>query len=229
MNSLGRLDASAFGSSRGGHFRLHEPYGPDFAWTLIRKNGSSSMVNFLESRVPEAKEPKIRRLANISRFFGVDSQEAANAPSRVLILRDPMERLQSLFINKFIHAHAVGRQISDIAKEAQKLTGQDWTEIGWEEFCLAYVLHPEASDPHLRRQSDHCGPIDYNAVAMIDSMPELMNRVVGKTLSGQWFRERTNSSPMSYRMQIRSSRHLRANLENFYSSDYELLGLVEWR
>jgi len=215
---VGVIDVPPEGGPNYGHFRYSAP-NVDFSWTLIRKNASSTMVGWLAQKAKG--EGGSQRLEKI-REFRVDSAGAEMSPNKILILRDPIERAVSTWLNKF--ASQTVRKRGHIHEEAEKITGIPAWDMGFEDFVLGYVSSGLATDVHLNSQRSHLGNISYNRVIHPTALGELMSLILGSRQESQFFQFPKNSTSRSPKPHMPVV-VVRA-LQEFYQDDYELLESV---
>lgn len=202
-----------------GHFRFQDA-NVDFSWTLIRKNASSTMVGWLgqKARVVQSGSQRLEKIME----FRVDSAHADMSKNKILILRDPVERAVSTWLNKFARPTVKGKD--HIHEEAEKITGVPARDLNFEKFVLGYVTSGLASDVHLNSQRSHLGNIRYNRVIHPSGLWNLMYLILGSEQESEYFRTHRNSTlgtpkPDMSRVVVRA-------LEKFYQEDYELLESV---
>lgn len=215
-----------FGSAQSGHFRYQDEE-VDFSWTLIRKNANSAFIQFLNESTGLKQRPGSPRWELASKYFAASPDHAARSLNTVLVLRDPLDRLKSLFLNKFVDLPAVGRHPGDIGRDACRVTGFDLPDITWEVFVRDYALTPEARDPHVKKQALHLGPLNYNRVVMLESLSELMIELLGQRIGSRYFASKVNPTKSSTGT-LNSSAEMIRDVEDWYRLDYELLDSVKW-
>ena len=196
----------------------------DFATPIIRKNASSALVRFLRSLLGDDSSTRASRL-EILKLFSSNHEEAATARDRLLILRDPVERVRSVYQNKFVDLVGDGKQPGDIGLEAERITGRSARDFDWESFVFEYVLSGKAVDPHFKPQVAHLGSISYNRVVLLEALPIAMANIIGPELAQVFFARKFNESHGAEEL---ASQQATGALREFYAADYELLDAVEW-
>jgi hypothetical protein len=164
--------------------------GNDFlAYCYIRKNACTAFKNLFLDKSPwrrlvwRKRNPGIKLL---NRFHRLTTQKAQQATKRVMVYRDPVARLTSLYCNKFVHQ----KDCDDIFANYQMLTGKDPGEATFRSLVNSYVKRVcdgDEIDCHLYTQASHLMPIDYNAVICIDSLYASMSKLLGTDIGNQYF------------------------------------------
>lgn len=213
------------GSKADRHFRFRQ-FEFDFAYSLIRKNASSAFVRFF-GQAAGARATGLSRLRIPRRYWEVEASDAAKSPNVIVVLRDPMDRLMSLYVNKFIELPSQGKHPGDIAVDAERILGVTFDNIDFKQIILDYATNPEATDEHLRPQSEHLVSFNYNCVVTIDSVHPLMRSILGDRLAERFFQRKVNSS--SWRdVDLGGSPAVVSAVESKYASDFALLESIEW-
>ena len=144
-----------------------------------------------------------------------------NSDIAVLVYRDPVERLVSLFANKFVERS----DSADLAKKYEQTTGHSASRATLEDFVFRYLsragrLRP---DPHLRRRGDHLTGLLYCAIPL-RRVHEDMKILVGPALADEYFARPVNaaSSP-----KVTPSDDAVRLIRKVYAADIELLKRIE--
>lgn len=143
------------------------------------------------------------------------------AKERILIVRHPVERIQSLFVNKFIQRIGNG----GIFKSYRLVTGRDPETASFREFVNEYVsrLGDVRLDPHTWPQHWHLCPIVYNRVFRLQDLAESMAEIVGKEMADTYFRDRVNPS-VDFDLEIDAE--TRDRISSIYSEDFRIIDRI---
>ena len=144
------------------------------------------------------------------------------ADSRIVVVRDPVSRISSLFSNKFIQR----RGHSDIFESYRAVTGRDPAAATFRDFVLNYVsrLGEIRLDPHVWPQAWHLCPVTYDHVIELEDLCEGMARLVGPDLAESYFGEKTNSAPAE---NIDIDDETRSRIDEIYAEDFRMMSRIE--
>lgn len=134
-------------------------------YTYIRKNACSSFKALMLDRAREKSGSEMARLAE---FLCADPQEYAS--SSVFIYRDPVERLVSAFVNKFV-------QISgnkDVFNNFEERTGNKAETATFREVVDYVGGGFPGIDPHFWPQKSHLADIEYRHAIDIGMLSAFM-------------------------------------------------------
>jgi hypothetical protein len=177
-------------SNKGRNHFIIEINGISFAYCYIRKNACSA---FKDLFMHESVHPMDKRsaLANMISYHSCNLEQVALADFRIVILRDPISRVASVFQNKF--AQQLG--FSDIFKNYNKITGLNPRLATFNDFIFNYLDNEILSlDVHLHPQISHLYPIIYNASCEIKSLYNMADNIFGSTVADKYFKVERNKS-----------------------------------
>lgn len=200
------------------HFRFAVD-GRRFAYCRIRKNGCSAMQQFIIETSPHKIGASESGYQFLRKHHSVPTIKALrSAERRILIFRDPVERIQSLFVNKFLQrSGAVG-----IFRSYRAVTGRDPTEASFQDFITNYVarLGDVPLDPHVWPQHWHLCPVVYDHVFSLHALTEGMAQIIGQEAAARYFRRKVNTSPET---DLDISADIRATLSTIYAEDFRMI------
>lgn len=222
-------------------------------YTYIRNNACSSFKNFFrwgsEYELGRGKET----LREMGRYHLVrDYKVAESADYRIFVYRDPVERMVSLYKNKFIQ----GSGAEGMHRDYYALTGERAEDASFLDFITKYVSNvgrEEKLNPHVLPQSWHLMPICYNAAIHIKKLGEEMKFLVGENASKEIFSSPYNSTSIKknvffgggegikayrYKEYLKTdgvypsleslvTEKIRRKIVEVYSDDYEMIGGVK--
>lgn len=166
------------------------------AYCYIRKNACTAFKNLFLDKSPwrplvwSKRNPGIKLL---NRFHRLTIAKAQEAGLRIVVYRDPITRLTSLYRNKFIHQ----KDCDDIFANYQLLTGEDPSRASFRSLVNSYamrVCNGDEIDCHLYTQASHLMPINYNAAICIDNLHTSMTKLLGPRIGNQYFSIPANQS-----------------------------------
>lgn len=190
-----------------------------FVYCRIRKNGCSAIQQFIVKTSPHRESDRGGGFAFLRRHHAVRSKKALiSADHRILVFRDPVDRIRSLFVNKFIQRRA----FADIFKSFKAVTGMDPETVTFPDFVLNYVsrLGEVPLDPHVWPQHWHLCNIVYDLVFPLCDMSEKMAEIVGPELAKQYFQEKVNPSP---EIELDVDANMRSRLSEIYAEDFRMI------
>lgn len=231
--------------------RLHytlDVGGTTIAYCYIRKNASTAFKLMFLRESPHEKLPDEDSGAFLVRCHKAWTGQVKAAAHRVVILRDPYERMSSLYLNKFVQM----RNHEPMMDSYWKATGRDPAVASFTDFVRHYLTEPlPGLDPHVRTQASHLSPVTYNAAFRIEDLSSGLASILGPDLAGKYFAEKANAfptagaaariSPSMPASELRAalaagqridhrdlySRRLASRLRTIYRDDYELLGMMK--
>jgi len=198
------------------HFVLN---GTRFVYCRIRKNGCSAMQRLIIQSSPHKQEASESEYGFLQRRHGIRRMKVVRlADRRILIVRDPIERIRSLYTNKFVQR--IGN--SDIFRNYFSVTGEDPRNSTFRDFVRNYVsqLGDVRLDPHVWPQSWHLCPVLYDHVIELSELFEGMSQVIGTDLAREFFCEKVNSSPET---DLVTDDETYARLASIYAEDMRLI------
>ena len=181
------------------------------------------MQRFIVETSPHDRDPGESEYRFLQRHHGVRKMKVVRfADSRIVIVRDPVRRIISLFSNKFVQR----RGNSDIFESYRTVTGQDPAYATFRDFVLNYVsrLGEIRLDPHIWPQAWHLCPVSYDRVIELENLCEGMARLVGPDLAETYFRVKTNSAPVE---DIDIDRETRSRIDEIYADDFRMLHRIK--
>jgi sulfotransferase famil protein len=188
----------------------------------IRKNGCSAMQRFVIETSPFRDGDKSNNFRFIRRYHAVRSQKGlAAADHRILIVRDPVERIRSVFINKFVQR----QDCDDILRSYRVVTGADPFGATFEGFVLDYVSKLGAAplDPHVWPQHWHLCNILYDRVFLLSALQEGMSQIIGMEMAARFFARKVNPSP---EVHLDMSCEIRERISAIYADDFRMLARI---
>jgi hypothetical protein len=176
---------------------LHFPFranGKRILYAYIRKNACSSFKRLIVSRSPhKEKRPDFATsLAFLQRFHAErGGGDGAGYDHTIFVVRDPAERLVSVYNNKFVQrdGHA------DIFANYAAVTGEDPDTASFHDFMTRYVGRPfETLDQHVRPQAENLRPAVYTDAILLDELHARMTGIVGPRMADRFFLHKINST-----------------------------------
>ena len=236
---------------RGAHFALDTTRGR-LVYSYIRKNASSAFKVYL-SRHPgpwvALRRRLVRRnphrLADIA-HLRVDRDGDLNGfDGGLFVYRDPLERMVSLYINKFVHSLAAGGAKASY----RRITGKAPEEASFRDF-LDYLEAPFAElDVHCYPQKAHLLDIPYRHCLPLKQLEGGMAPLIGAGEAATFFGAPKNPSDRGGReaegflgdipageLRVRRlklkpanllDRDARAALERRFAQDVEMVAAIE--
>ena len=171
------------------HFAF-EVSGRRVVYAYIRKNACTSFKRFLLAHAGASEMPQgVKPIWVISdRFRAEYLRDFVRADRTMFVHRDPIDRIVSLYKNKFIQ----GRKAIDIHREYEDVTGETADEATFETFVLRYL--PAARDPHTWSQRSHLYPSVYTDAVPIESLNDALRDILSPEVADEHFTRPANAS-----------------------------------
>lgn len=178
-----------------------------FGYTYIRKNGCSSFKELLGYS-------RHTNIVEILRTHALARDEAVD--HLIFVYRDPIERMKSLFQNKFIDKD--GHE--DITRAFnQSMPGAELT------FSNFLTFAQRGIDPHCWTQTSHLLARKYtNAIELKDLFPA-MEELVGEEAAAAFRHKANRSKPKSFDV----SEEAIARIRHIYRADYAMIDKIKRR
>lgn len=200
-------------------FRLGDQH---LAYCRIRKNACSAMQRLIIETSPHRRKPGESRYAFIRRHHRTPGLASLKATDhRILIVRDPVDRLASLYANKFVERQGnLG-----LFESYRTVTGRDPRRAGLREFVIEYVsrMGDTPLDPHVWPQSWHLCPVVYDHVIFLRDLAKGMSELISPALAKQYFGDPVNPSSRS---NPEPDEELSAIIRCVYAEDYRMLSSI---
>lgn len=203
----------------GTHFQFRVR-GRRIVYCRIRKNGCSSFQAFILGTSPHRTDPERPSGFRFMRqHHAVATQSAIEgADCRILVYRDPVERIRSLYLNKFVQR----KDATDILASYRAVTGRDPGNAGFEDFVLGYVarLGEVRLDPHVWPQSWHVTNALYDQVFPLSELHDRMCGIIGPRRADRFFLHRVNPSKAP---PLEVGAAVRQRIEALYAEDFAMI------
>lgn len=167
-----------------------------FVYVYIRKNACSSWKHFFinESTAKKTDADRENPLRFMERHHRVRSvQSIRAAPNRIVVLREPVERVVSGFLNQYVMRLKRGSGVHDDVTSRTQVACHDVT---FRQFLDQYLLDscPNELNPHFYTQASHLADVDYNRVWLMDKLEDEVRGVFGSRIAETYFARRTNAT-----------------------------------
>jgi hypothetical protein len=133
----------------------------------------------------------------------------------IFVWRDPVERLVSLYRNKFLD-----HQDNGAILQAYRAAMAEDHPSDFERFVEFAIM---GADPHCLPQRKHLKPIRYTHAIELPRLYEEMVTIVG-TKSAEPFRSRVNASS---KIEVPVSERARRMIEGYYDCDYRMIDTIK--
>lgn len=167
--------------------------GVKILYTYIRKNACSAFKQLFQGEGVAAKNKYTDPLQYMTQNYLYDLANLSSVDIRMFVYRDPIERIYSLFKNKFIERSGH----HDIFINIEKLLGRSADNISFQEFCFNYLPNlfgSEKLDPHVIPQHWHLLPGQYEAAIAMDRLPLAISGLLGENIAMKYFQKRVNAT-----------------------------------
>lgn len=171
--------------------------GERYSYVYIRKNACSSWKNLFIGE--STFKDKSKNYSNPINFMAThhkinDTQELMSIKNRIVILRDPLGRLYSGFINQFIMRLNKERQ-GVVHHEISSHLMKDAESITFQEFVDNYILDEDCEvNAHFQHQSSHLADVEYNQKWLLESLYDKARETFGFEIADKYFKKKKNST-----------------------------------
>lgn len=167
----------------------------EIVYSYIRKNGCSSWKKLFAGLSPHSREAKgyANLISFMSKYHKIRKvKELYGSKNNIVIFRDPVERLYSGFINRFVMLLDQQSSLHDsVSSVLQKEVG----EVTFEEFLLKYI--PGAGDdvdPHFWSQASHLADVEYQHKWLLSDLFQEAGKLFGKEVAESYFLNKQNAT-----------------------------------
>lgn len=169
----------------------------DVAYCYIRKNGCSSWKTVFVERSPHPYDKKEfpNPIGFMVRYHKVDTTEAlAKFPTRVVVLRDPVFRVISGFLNQYVLR--LDRKMDNLHGLVAAECDRPAEEVNFNIFVQSYLRNATHStlNEHFWAQAWHLAPIPYTDIWPIEQMHARATRLLGTELADGYFKVKQNAT-----------------------------------
>ena len=154
-------------------------------------------------------------------YHARQGQEIESFDHSVFVVRETMQRIISVYRNKFIQR----RGNHDIFASYASRTGRDPELASFRDLVEDYLSHPLASlDSHVWPQAGHLEPAVYSDAILLHDLHRRMSGIIGPELADRFFLKKVNSTSSEKNVVVEQAWSLPSrDLHAFY---IEMLGLV---
>lgn len=162
-------------------------------YCYIRKNACSSFKRMFLDMCKAEFDPASgdRRIDFMIRHQMMRSADAARCDRIVFVYRDPVERIVSLFKNKFIMRDGY----EDLFQSYAASVGEDPNRASFRRFVQEYLRRDlRGLDPHVLPQAYHLKRFRYTDAIPIQDLHQRMAAILGEELAGTYFKRPVNAT-----------------------------------
>ncbi|WP_108883002.1 sulfotransferase family 2 domain-containing protein [Anderseniella sp. Alg231-50] len=172
-----------------------------FCW--IPKNASTTMFDFMWKKIPPDFRRDAKKMPRLFRFFGARRRTHVDrSQCSFFIYRNPVDRLVSLFNNKFVQSSTLtGDDRESLILSFEYFTLTSPLDTTFSDFVRVYLQRylrlfsgNWLLDVHVIPQADCLWPIHYTHVLRFECLHEDISLVLGKDTADQFFTRKINSS-----------------------------------
>lgn len=163
--------------------------GKTMAYCYIRKNACSSFKYFISATLENTE--KSLPLRELTATYRATPQQVMDADYTVFVYRDPLQRIASLYLNKFMQNPKGGK---DLFKETYAQTGIEPEDMTFTQFVEQYLAVGDIGlkDPHVLPQGRHLLDIDYTHALTLGTLVDRMKPLIGEERAARYFSKRRN-------------------------------------
>jgi len=181
--------------------------GVEYVYVYIRKNACSAWKKVFAAESEHRSElnkslPPLEFMNKFHRASTIDKVMAVE--NRIVILRDPMIRVYSAFINQIVMR--MNRQYA-LHNVVQTACGKPIGQITFDEFVDEYLLKTDTGklDGHFRPQNLSLLPIEYKNTWDLSKLYQEVETLVGKDFADRYFLTKVNSTEKMKKIPMEAS------------------------
>jgi len=162
-------------------------------YCYIRKNACTSFKNMFMEMAPKAMERQTdqRPIDFMRQNMRLRRKDIATCDRLIFVYRDPIERVVSLYKNKFI----VRNGNTNIFGTYEKLTGSRPEKASFQTFVTDYFKNDfSLLDRHVLPQQHHLYHSYYTDAVPMEQLHSRMRGAIGEELADKYFLYRSNAS-----------------------------------
>lgn len=188
-----RLQFVRSGCIQGDHYRI-PGVSRRIAYTYIRKNACSAFKSLILRDIQSYPQysglTDIMQMSRIARLRSLKAFSASEC--RIFVYRHPVERIASLYLNKFVQQE----QCQDLFRRYARDVKQDPQEASFEDFVTRYIDRWTwfGLDPHVLPQFLHLAPVPYTHAIHVKALHGQMKALVGTEYADSYFKRPRNST-----------------------------------
>ncbi|HEY9032261.1 MAG TPA: glycosyltransferase [Kangiella sp.] len=181
-------------NKRSKHFNI-KINNTDITYLYIRKNACSAWKKVFVNESPHAYQESENK--NPIRFMGkhhlVSAARARKSAYRIVVLREPLGRIVSAYINQFVsridERTEFHLQVSNfINKPIEDITFRDFVDK-----YLLTISNKEVNN-HFWSQKSHFGDVNYNKVILLQNLYRDTRKLFGKPFADKYFKKKVNAT-----------------------------------
>ena len=166
--------------------------GKRIIYCYIRKNACTAFKEMFRQESPyKSERDKFpRKIDFMDTYHAVKmGDDLTRVDAVIFVHRDPIERIVSLYANKFIARSGN----ADIFGRYRRETGKNPEDASFRDFCHYIKDTPwQKVDPHCTSQMRHLAPIWYTHAIDMTSLHDVMSELLGADIGNRYFRARIN-------------------------------------
>lgn len=165
--------------------------GCTLAFAYIRKNACTAFKEMILRESPHSRGEGETPIAFLHRCHLLSKVQIEAADTRICVLRDPGDRMASLYRNKFIQRQ--GHE--EVFASYRRVTGLDPEQARFRDLANIYLAASEQDmDPHFHSQISHLAPIVYDRALRMGEIAGVMSDLLGSVTGARYFAQRSNDS-----------------------------------
>ncbi|MGF1522999.1 MAG: sulfotransferase family 2 domain-containing protein [Leptolyngbyaceae cyanobacterium] len=182
-----------FGNRKGYPHFIFDFSGKRIVYCYIRKNACSAFKGLIVGLSNADPKPQYQDVLQyiLQHHRCQYPQDFTQADHIIFVHRDPIDRIISLFINKFIQQ----RGNTDIFNNYRAMTGSDPRAANFRDFVESYLPKDmKKLDPHVIPQFDHLLPVVYTESIPLARLHEAMAGILNEQIADTYFSQKVNAT-----------------------------------
>lgn len=179
---------------QGKHFQININ-GTNVSYLYIRKNACSAwkrvFANESKHKYSESEYGSVMRFMGTHHSVSVGKARKAN--QRIVVLREPLGRIVSAYINQFVNRIY---DATDFHMQVSQHLGKPVDSVTFKDFVNDYLIDLPAAEVnnHFWSQKSHLGDISYNKIILLQNLYRDTRKLFGKTFADKYFKQKVNAT-----------------------------------
>lgn len=201
--------------------------GDNIAYCYLRKNACSSWKSFILRNEEVAGISHADQMKLLKRKYRLDDFDSFyQCKYRIAVLRDPIQRLYSGFINQVVMRLKRG---GDVIDSVEAVIDFPISEITFHDFVYKYLISvkPGSLDGHFKPQSLQMYPKEYYShIFKMDNMNEHISNIFGKEVSESYFLNHINQTSRINKVDGEFAKVKISQLNEYYNQNGSLPSFI---
>ncbi|WP_223669270.1 sulfotransferase family 2 domain-containing protein [Kangiella shandongensis] len=178
--------------NRANHYQITID-GIDISYLYIRKNACTSWKQVFVNESQYQFESDTNPITFMRKYHYVSPQKAKLSKYRIVVIREPLERVVSAYLNQFVTR--LNRK-TEFHEKVEKYLACKSEQVTFRRFVNDYVMEAGSKDldSHLWSQKSHLSNINYNKIIKLEDLHKDTSELFGETFANKYFKKKLNAT-----------------------------------